>query len=283
MKNRFIVLIDFSAYSEHLLRFAHAWSERVGAEMLLFHSITAVTPVMTSPESKVILKDSARRTAMKQLKEFAMAVLPEGTTVRRLVSERHPVLALRPLLREHFHNLVFLGLKGTGLLKKLFIGSQAVTIIDGIDNLIVALPKNADCCSPESIHVSVQRNYPLNVFELNKFLNLTGGTVAKINFFSIITPDDDAASTEKYLKELTSLYSGKLESSFEVLKAANALQGLKKSISKKKNEFIVVQRGSRMFLEQFFRKMLINELVYEGHTPLIILPGSGKGFCARGR
>jgi len=272
MKNRFIVLIDFSAYSEHLLRFAHEWSERVRAEMLLVHSTTTVAPVMTPHESKVGIADHAHRAALKKLKVFAEGVLPAEASFKRLVSEKHPVAILNPLLQEHFNNLVFLGLKGTGFLKKVFIGSQAVRIIDGIDNLIVAVPLNVDCCSPNAIHVAVQKSRPLNLFELNKFLKFAGEKADKIDFFSIITPDDDARSTEKYLKELAGLYSDKWDVSYEILKGPSALTGLKSVMSNRKNEFVVVQRGSRMFMQQLFRKYLINELVYEGHTPLIILP-----------
>ena len=272
MKNRFIVLIDFSEYSEHLLRFAHEWGDRVRAEMLLVHSTTTVTPIMTPHESKVGMADHAHRAALKKLKAFAESVLPEGTSFKRLVSEKHPVTLLRPLLQEHYYHLVFLGLKGTGFLKKIFIGSQAVRIIDGIDSLIVAVPRNADCCSPDAIHVAVQQSRPLNVFELNKFLKFAGEKVNEICFFSIITPEDEARSTEKYLKELTGLYAEKRNASYKILKGRSALAGLKSVMSSRKNEFVVVQRGSRMFMQQVFRKYLINELVYEGHTPLIVLP-----------
>lgn len=35
---------------------------------------------------------------------------------------------------------------------------------------------------------------------------------------------------------------------------------------------LVVQKGSRLLTDQLFRQFLINELVYEGQTPLIVLP-----------
>ncbi len=272
MENRFIVLMDFSSDSEHLLRFAYDWSKIINAEILLVHSTEVLLPIMTPYESKINLTAMANLNAFEKLKEYAEAVLPEGTSAKPLASEKPLVLLLRQLLEEHYNNLVFLGLKETGLLKKIFLGTQAVKVIDGVDNLIVAVPQNAACCYPEALHVAVLKNYPLNIFEFNKFLNFTGGKIKKIVFFSFATKDDNRDLAKKYLKELTELYSDKQDASYELYEGSAALPGLKVLIQEKNNEFIVIQRGSRMFLDQVFRKFLINELVYEGRTPLIILP-----------
>jgi hypothetical protein len=262
MKNRFIVLIDFSSYSEHLLRFAYDWSKRINAEILLVHNTNLLTPVWGPLESKIELINIANRDALEKLRVYSETFLPKGTSVNHFVSEENLVTMLRQLLQKPFNNLVFLGIKGTGSLKKIFIGSQSVKVIDNIDNLIVAVPKNIDSCSLESVHVAFQKSHPLNIIELNKFLKFAGEKLNKIKFFSIITPDDNVDSTEEYLKEVSKLYSSKRDTSYEIYKGDNALINLKNIISKNKNEFIVVQRGSRMFLDKFFRKFIINELVY---------------------
>lgn len=272
MKNRFIILVDFSPYSEHLIHFACEWGSRVNAEILLLHKTAVISPVMAPHESKLQLARIAKRDAMEKLQRCTETVLPKGASVKRLVTERKLVHQLQALLREPCNNLVFLGLKGTGLLKKIFIGSEAVNVIDSIDNLVIAMPRNAECCSRESIHVAVQKNYPLNIIDFDKFLNFAGEQIKKIVFFSVITPDDDLDSTERYLRDLAEFYADKRDVSHELYQGKNAFEDLKRIISKRTNEFIVVQRGSRMFLDQMFRKYLINELVYEGNIPLVILP-----------
>jgi nucleotide-binding universal stress UspA family protein len=272
MKSRFIVLIDFSPHSEQLLRFAHDWSTRADAELLTFHHTMALLPLMTPYETKAALIDRANYEAWERLVKFTENVLPPATSIQHLVSEENMVAVLRELLKKPLSHLVFLGIKGTGLLKKIFIGSQAVNVINGIDNLIVAMPQHAPCCAPDAIHVAVQKTYPLNLVELNEIIRLNGEGESKIIFFSVVTPEDDREATERYLKALTQLYSDKKETAYELYLGDNAWRDLKKIIKQKQNEFIVVQRGSRMFLDQITRKFLINDLVYEGHTPLIIMP-----------
>jgi nucleotide-binding universal stress UspA family protein len=272
MKKRFIVLVDFSEYSEHLLQFAYDWSVRTKADLILLHNTPVLLPAMTPSESRKKISSIANVDALNHLKALSQAVLPPGASARYMASEKPLVVVLNELLRQHFSQLVFLGIKETGLLKKVFLGSEAVKVIDGINNVIVAMPQNAPCCSHDSIHVAVQKKYPLNLFEFNKFLKFTKEEIKKITFFSFITADDDPSATEKYLKELAELYSENRDTACDLYHGNDELISLKNLISEKANEFIVLQRGSRLLFDQIFRRFLVNELVYEGHTPLIILP-----------
>jgi hypothetical protein len=272
MKSRFIVLIDISEYSDQLIKFAYDWSKKINAKIVMVHSTPVILPALTSYESRKTLTANANSDALKKLTELTEAVIPQESSIRHLASEKPLVNIVRQLLEGHYSHLVFLGIKETGLLKKMFLGSEAVKIIDGIDNVIVAIPQNAVCRLPESIHVAVQKKYALNTFEFDKFLKFTGAEVKKIIFFSFITSADDAGAAEKYLKELVELYSDKRYATYELYRGQDELISLKKLITAKKNEFIVIQRGSRMLFDQIFRTFLVNELIYEGQTPLIILP-----------
>jgi hypothetical protein len=272
MKNRFIILVDLSSDSEHLIQFAYNWSKDVSADMLLLHNTVIMLPALTPYESKKELTKIANNESLDKLRRLAETVLPEVMSIRFFVSEKPMVTQLQTLLRGSFNNLVFLGLSKKGLLEQIFIGSEAVKVIDGIDNLIVAVPLNPECCSPETIHVAVQKNNPLNIIDFNKFLNFRKAGIKDIVFFSVLEPNDDWNDAEKYLRDLTELYSDRYGTTSEMYKAQSGFQDLKRVILSKKDDFIVVQRGSRMFLDQVFRKFLINDLVYEGNIPLVILP-----------
>ena len=273
MKKRFIVLVDLSSDSEYLIQFAYRWSKNISADMLLVHNTVIMLPALTPYESKKELTKIANQKSLHKLRNLAQTALPGVMSVGFFVSEKSLVHQLRTLLRGHlFDNLVFLGLSKKGLLEKLFIGSEAVKVIDGIDNLIVAVPLNPGCCSSETIHVAVHKKSPINILDFNKFLNIREAGIKCIVFFSVIEPGDDWSDAEKYLKDLTQLYSDRYSAAYEMYKAQSGFQDLKRIILDKKDEFIVVQRGSRMFLDQIFRKFLINDLVYEGNIPLVILP-----------
>lgn len=272
MKNRAIVLVALSPYSENLLRFAYEWSRRSGAEMLLVHSSSVLLPLMTPREARNTLIKYANEDALKKLKIISKEILPPGTSVKYIVSERNLLTILPKLLDQPFNNLLFLGVKKTGMLKKIFVETQAVNVVNTLDSIFMVVPADAPCCAPEMIHVAVHPKYPLNNDMFNKFLRFNPGELRRIVFFSVVTSNDDPDTTEQYLKELTELYDDDRDVSYELCIGDNAMNDLKNVIQKKKSEFIVVQRGSRRFLGQIFRKYMINELVYEGNTPLIIIP-----------
>lgn len=272
MKKRYIILIDFSPYSANLLRYAYDWSKKADAELVLVHYTFVVTPAFADDASRREIANIANREAYENLKSFAQAILPEKTRVRYFVSERNLELSLSVLLQEPFEHLIFLGIKGTGMLKKIFLGSLAVQVIDNTNNIIVAMPKHIDIFSSDRMHVSVHKNFPLNIIEFNKLLSFTENYIEKIAFFSLIKPDDDLQATEKYLKELKDLYSDRKVTTYELYQGKNIFQDIKKVINHKEDEFLVVQKGSRLFSDQVLRKFFINELVYRGEIPLIILP-----------
>lgn len=272
MKYRFVVLVDFSPHAGHLVNFAYEWSRVVGAELLLAHSTFAPAPALASPESKRQLSDIADRAALSKLQGLARSGLPAGTPVRFLVSEKRLVPLLNTLLQEPYANLVFLGLKGTGMLKRTLLGSEAVRVIDETDSLVVGVPRNADCCPAERLRVAVQKDFPLNILEFNKLLHSTGGRIRELSFFSVLTPADDFAAAERYLRDLAEMYAERMVTSYRLHPGSSAIEEIRSVVSGSKREFLVVQRGSRMLLGRVFRRFLVNELVHQGDIPLIILP-----------
>ena len=131
MKNRFIVLIDFSESSNGLLRFAHNWSKSAEADLVLVHHTSVLLPAMTPTESRRKLTMDANRDAVNKLRVLAEAVVPGGRSIKHIASEKPLVALLGQLLQTHYNHLVFLGIKETGLLKRMLVGSEAVKIIDG--------------------------------------------------------------------------------------------------------------------------------------------------------
>ncbi|MDP2853273.1 MAG: hypothetical protein Q8O28_03390 [Smithellaceae bacterium] len=201
-------------------------------------------PALTPYESKKKLTKIANQESLDKLKQLAQTALPGVMSIGFFVSEKSLVHQLRTLLRGPlFNNLVFLGLTKKRLLEKLFIGSEAVKVIDGIDNLIVAVPLNPECCSPETIHVAVQKNNPINIIDFNKFLNFREASIKCIVFFSVLEPGDDWNAAEKYLRDLTQLYSDRYNAAYEIHKTQSGFQDMK--------------------------RILLNK--YEGHIPLVIL------------
>ncbi len=272
MEKRFIVLIDFSEYSANLLRYAYHWSLQVDATLMLVHQVDVLAPALTDNISKTMLAQQANAHALEKLKDFGRSLLPLTTETAYYASHESLPNILSQLLLQPYNHLVFVGLKGTRLLKKIFLGSVAVEIIEHTRNAVVAIPADLSQFIPDKIFVAVSNEHPVNTLELNNFLKLVKTNIESITFFSLVRPREKTEEIEETLNQLASLFSGRYNTSVTIYRGSRSFPDIKQVINNRIEELLVVQKGSRLLTDQLFRRFVINELVYHGQTPLVVLP-----------
>lgn len=272
MRKRFILLIDFSESSVNLIKYAADWAAGTDVELLLVHRTTVVAPALTDIESRRHLARHASAEARSKLKVLAQDHLARDLKVSYSVSELPLRRTLARLLAQPFQDMVFVGMKGTSKVKQLMVGSVALDVINNTGNCIVAVPKDLHVFSQTTVHVSVTEKYPLNILELNNYLKFLDERNVRITFFHLAGPSEGTEGVQKQLRELSELFSHRFETDFAVFAGADPFQDIKKVVVDRTDEVLVVQRGSRLLTDQLFRKFLIDELVYEGHIPLVVLP-----------
>ena len=272
MKKRFIVLIDFSAESANLLSYAYDWSKQIHADIVLVYQKTVMAPSLVDTKTREGLAEFAREEAIEKLRNMAEENVSNTERISYFVSEDHLQNMLEKLLDQDYEDLVFVSSKEVGGLRKLFVESTAIQVIDNSKNIVVAMPKDMVRFSHEKIFVAVTDKFPLNVVELNNFLRFIDKTKTSIIFFYLGKPNEETLEMEKQLKDLVKLFSERYHTGYAIYEGRDALTDIKKVINNKIDELLVVQKGSRLLTDQLFRKFLINELVNEGQTPLIVLP-----------
>lgn len=272
MKKRFIILIDFSTYSGNLLMYAYEWSRQVNAELLLVHQPEMLIPSFSDNETKKQIIQDAKDEALKNLKELAGRMLPGHIKVSYEISVDPLRDTVANFTDDAFENLIFIGLKGTGLFKKIFLGSEAIQIIENTNNIVVAMPGEINRFSHEKIFVAVNEKHPVNMLQLNNFFNFIDKSSTAVTFFYLARPNEETREIKNYLEELAGLFKDRFNTTSIIYKGNNSFDEIKKVINNKIDELLIVQKGSRLLVDQFFRRFLINELVYEGQTPLIVLP-----------
>ncbi len=269
MKKRFIILIDFSTYSNGLLKYAYDWSKQINAELFLVHRTMVVAPALTTGDIKKKITQIANQDALKKLKDLAEVVLPPNIKVDYFVSEVPLRWTISWLLDKRFENLIFVGLKGTGLLKRILIGSVAADIIAETNNVVVTVPKEITRFSHKKVFVAITDIHSLNILKSNTFLKSITKSASSITFFYIAKPSEITQQIEILLKDFSKPFTKKLKTSFTIY---NSFTDIKKEINNKIEEILIVQKGSRLLTDKIFRKILINDLIFKGQTPLIVLP-----------
>lgn len=272
MKKRFIVLIDFSDHSENLIRYAYDLAITNDAELLLLHQLTIAFPALGDPETKKQFAELEKKKAMESLIRLAKEVVPTQKRVWYNVVENDLPYELSFLLKENYENLVFVGIKKVTTLKKLFFSNLALQLIDAVEIVIVAVPNGLTRFSHEKIFVAISEQYPLNRVELSKFLSLFDKENTQLIFFYLSNPGEETKGIEKILKQEADYFSEDFQTLYKIYQGEKPLDDIKKVINNQIEEILVVQKGSRLLTDQLFRKFVINELVNDGQTPMVVLP-----------
>ena len=273
MKVRLIVLIDFSDHSHKLMELAGYWSQMLHANLLLVHQVPGIVPAFTDSESRKHILEVELKNAESNLKKFSSKYLTGIENVDYRVTDRNLLLELPEITGTDRNDLILLGLKGTGILKKIFIGSTAAKIVDEVKATIVAIPKGVLNHIPSNLVVAVNESNPLNQAKLFELISIFKGNIKNLEIISVITSGDNMNDAKQYMSTFGDAFSNEVSVTYKVLKGEKIFDEIKNYVTQNhKTSYLVVQKGSRMLTDNLFRKFFINVLVHDGSMPLIVIP-----------
>lgn len=271
MKNRIITLIDFSEHSENLVKVCFDFSRILRAPVMLLHKVPGAVPAMTEIEVKQQIIDLEKEEALLNLKDYSANHQPYDL-VEFKVSEKNILPLLEEIKDEQFYDWVFVGLKVSGFLKKVLIGSTPTKIIDSTNLLTLGIPlQNLVPKPPKKLVIAVHYKFPVNLKDLDIVLTSLSDQITEIEFMSVITKNDEEILTTSYLQELKKNYSI-YSSGMTFFKGSDAFSEIKNYLDNKIDTYLVVQQGSRTLQDSVFRKFMINELIYGASLPIIVIP-----------
>lgn len=267
---RLVVLLDFSVYSSTLIQLAYKWKENFEMNVVFIHRIPGVVPAIADKSTRYQVieyeKGEAKKTFLDLLRDND---IQQKEAIFLAVDN-----ALIPFLESFLqpNDILLLGLKGTGFLKKYLIGSTATEIINQLNNLVIGLPKSIDQNIPKKLVLACHPKYPVNENAWQKLLEAIGKNIEEVELLTIITQKAEEEESKAYLQKLSQALNAELTFKFNIFMGKDAFTEIKSKYSNQEEFFIVLQKGSRNLNDQLFRKLFINDLIHDGNTPLIILP-----------
>lgn len=269
---RILVLVDFSLYTRNLIKVASNWADLFNAELVLVHEVPGLVPALADYHTRYKIIDYEMEEAFSQLKTLAESKIPEHISTKYEVTDRRLENFLPQLIPDDKETLIMLGLKGTGLLKKVFIGSVATQIINELDKITVGVPLKATQAAPENLIIPVYPKHALNEVKLDQLVALLAPFVKNIDFVSITESNNKDHLLTTYQKGLESRYDGNITSSHKIFRGNKIFEEFKLYTSQQANSFLVLQKGGRSLKDLVLKRFFINKVVHEGSIPLIVLP-----------
>lgn len=272
MRRKLIALGDENHLTDNFIKYVGSWAKRINGVAHLVCQTGGAFPVFADFESRDAISRHRNEKVMLDMMAVAGKLIAPEVPVVYSVSENQWQQTLAGIAEDTTDYLVLVGLKEVSFFERLFTKNMALTIIEAINNVIVAIPEDVNTFSQERIFIEVSDQHPLDILSLNRFLNFIDEENTQLIFFALFRPMEPTKETEKRLEELVRLYKDRFYTKLEVYEADNPNRDIKKVINNSIDEVLVIQKNSRMLTEQRLRNFMIKELVYEGQTPLVILP-----------
>lgn len=278
MKTRLFVLLDFSVYSKAELFLAKKWAEWYGLEILVLHQMEAILPSLADKELRLKIIYDQKRELGKLWFDLHEEVFGKSNPVKFEILHDPLIAYLETNLNPMGNDLIIMGLKGSGKLKQIFIGSMVNMVVEQLNHLTIAVPKNLDNFEPKTLIVSVHPKYALNENAFEKFLGIIPKSIQSLKFITVLTDQDDENNIKGYLSMLTDKHCENFDVTSMIFSGKNPLDEIKNHLGGRNDFLLVVQKGSRTFADKLFRKFMVNELVYDGSIPLVVLPSQSSSL-----
>jgi hypothetical protein len=263
-------LIDFSEYAPVLVRYAFALSQAWQCRVVFLHQVGGAVPALADEESKRQILLHEQQGAILQLKTLVSSEVLFINASYEVIST-DLVQWLLHMDHQSHENWVLTGLKGTGLLKQLFLGSTTNQIIEHTDLPVIALPLLQQVHTPQKVALGLYYKHPINLPVCAQMLERLGKGMEEITFFTIITDMAEADAATEYLYR-TAEALPEYTITAKVYKGEHPFEEIKNMMLQLPDTVLMLQQGSRSLTDMFFRRFMINELVYHGKIPLLIIP-----------
>jgi nucleotide-binding universal stress UspA family protein len=269
---RLIVLLDFSPYTPTLIRLASSWKKTFNLDLIFIHKMDGLAPTLSNRKGSdkfiAFNKNEAQETFLKYFEESGLSLSSDKVRFEAISSQLTHFLE-DFLMQE---DILLLGLKGTGFLKKLLIGSTATTLINQLNQTIIAIPQSIENAIPKKLILPCQEKHPFHQKALESVLMTIGEEIQKIELLTIVNGQAELEKGKKYLEKVKSDLDDRYDCKISIYENTNAFNKIKDQFIQNPDCFILLQKGSRHLKDKLFRSFFINELVHDGNTPLIILP-----------
>jgi nucleotide-binding universal stress UspA family protein len=280
---KILVPVDYSAYSDHAVRYAIQIAKKINAEIHLFHGLETpelipMAGVMMWPlENFEELKEESDKYLLKyidKLKNDFILATPYLPTITYSIEKGSVVHIIDQLTSSTHFDLIVMGLAGASRFDQLFLGSNSRAVIEKIKYPILLVPKETDFIPPRKIAFATD----LNESDLNsiqsvaRLFYLYDPEILLVHVNQAFTDIHNPGTPENmFLNNV----KGKLNYSkiyYRHIKAIDVDEGLKwLSENGLINVLAIIHRHASIFakiLDGSHTKKLANTL----HIPLLVMP-----------
>ncbi len=290
---RFIVPVDFSAYSMKACEIAFSLASKHRAEILILHSFIAPVASTSLQFSDSLnydadniveaeMQESLEQLADKQIKNLTLMLrerIKEGTLppvkFSTRIEEGLPEDVIVQVAKEVKPHLIVMGTRGASNKERDMIGSVTAEVLDSCRFPILTLPEGCANVMPAKMEVlyfsHLDQEDMLALDALYRLFPTTDTNVTIVNVPGRKQPSDTGHSLDALLKYCRSHYPG-YTFELESLQMRNVTEDYNRITADRHIDLIIAPSKRRSVFARIFNPGLPHRLLFHADVPMMMIP-----------
>lgn len=273
---KIMIATDFSEPARHAARYGCKLAEKLGAEVILFHSFLA--PVPTPHSTLITITYEEVKKAQEELLRSEAALLDPG---ERLIKDRILVEGVAdeeiPQAMKDVHaDLLVLGYRGAGAVSRFLLGSTATALCRKADFPLLVVPGDAETNDIKSITFASDTDTTMDIHLLDPMKEIAKAYSAVVYILKVMDNEDDAAIElltrptrwDRYLEEIGATWNFRVDD--------DVVHGINTFAKEYHADLMVMVPHRHNLLERLFLGSHAREMIHQARVPLLLLPFKAK-------
>ena len=275
---RIIIPTDFSENALHAIRYCYKLFAREEVEIILLHTFGA--DVYTSAATLGLRADTSAMDQHFKDSERKLQALKEqleeefdhpGFSCKTVARYDFLPDAINYLISEQPVFLVALGTQGATGAKEIFLGSNAVRIMQKVtDTAVLAIPEDCPITSPRKIALATAHTDLPKLEQLAALTRLAGNYEAQITIIHIsdeVRLNDSQKKNRNWLQEQLAAF----DPAVYTLDDKDVEQAIMEYVETTNTDIIGIVSRKHSFFENLLNKSTLKELGYHSKIPLLVM------------
>lgn len=265
---------DYSKQSITALQFAHDWSKKMKAELIVLHvfdiPISLASPVTITYARKEQKRYKEHRAKLKSFCDAHLEHPTKGKKIRIEVGESvSPADGIIEKAVELKADLIVVGAKGASKLKELILGSTSKVLIRKAPCAVLTVPENAEMGNIKAIVYATDFE-EADIFALRKLTKLAISFNATIKVIHISTKKDyEGAQQMQWFKEMLQerVVYDKLE--FNLIYSESIYEELNGFLEGSRADILAMLEREKGMFQKLFNGDLVTKMESDISIPLL--------------
>lgn len=270
MMKKILVPTDFSENADLALKYAIEVANRFGATVWVLHAFQVASSAGNLISIDHLVK-ADREEELATLIGELKPLVAENAKIDTLVKHGDSVKSICQAANKLKVDLIIMGTKGAGGMKKLFLGSTASNVILQTSIPVLTIPSKFQQFNLENITLALDGKKLEDLNFLKPLLELANQFKADLCLLTIIHEDLSVAEIPSELEN--HLHKNKVRFSFSSMNSADVIGGIREFVNRENTDMLCLIHHPRGLFQNIFGTSVSKELVMDLDVPLLVFRG----------